>query len=410
MAQFTELMATAIANTESRATAERLAAEQAALRRVATLVAAGSAPDDVFAAVGDEVRRLVGNDLTSMFRCEPGGMLTLVAVRARAEPVPEGLVGARIPMRRQFARFLEAGRPARLDARGTAQWSTDLPAVEPLGLRSAIGVPIIVGGRPWGAIFVCDTTDDGLPPETERPFVQFTELVGTAIANAQARTEISRLADEQAALRRVATLVARAASQAEIFNAIAEEIAQLLGRAEIWMLRYERDAEAVIVASTGARDVFPVGGRFPLEGEDVGALVFRTGQPARIDDYRHASGAIAEAAKALGVRAIVGTPILVEGRLWGVMVAATDRTSRYRPTPSRASGSSRSSWPRRSPTPRRGRRSSDSPRSRPRSAVWRRWSRRAPHRRRSSTPSPRRWRRSSAPTASRWRATSPATS
>src|ERR671919_355241 len=190
MAQFTELMATAIANTESRAEVERLAAEQAALRRVAMLVAAGGAPDDVFAVVGDEGRRLVGNDLTSMFRCEPGGMLTLVAVRARTEPVPEGLIGERIPIHRQFARFLEARRPVRLDARGTAQWTTDLPAVEPLGLRSAIGVPIIVGGRPWGAIFVCDATDDGLPPEAEQPFAEFTELVGTAIANAQARTEI----------------------------------------------------------------------------------------------------------------------------------------------------------------------------------------------------------------------------
>jgi GAF domain-containing protein len=326
MAQFTELMATAIANTESRATAERLAAEQAALRRVATLVAAGGAPDDVFSAVGDEVRRLVGNDLTSMFRYEAGDTLTLVAVRARAEPIPDGLLGARIPMRRQFARFLEAGRPVRLDASGTAQWITDLPAAEPLGLRSAIGVPIVVGGRPWGAIFVCATSDDGIPPEAERPFAQFTELVGTAIANAQARTEISRLADEQAALRRVATLVAREAPQSEIFNAIAEESAQLLGAAEMRLLRYERDTEAVIVGSTGAVGAFPLGSRFPLTGESVSTLVFETGRPARIDDYsRDASGAIADAAKATGLRGVVGTPIVVEGRLWGVMGAATYR-------------------------------------------------------------------------------------
>jgi GAF domain-containing protein len=325
MAQFTELMATAIANTESRATAERLAAEQAALRRVATLVAAGVAPDDVFSAVGDEVRRLVGNDLTSMFRCEAGDMLTLVAVRARAEPIPDGLVGARIPIRRQFARFLESGRPVRLDAGGTARWITDLPAAEPLGLRSAIGVPIVVGGRPWGAIFVCATSDDGIPLEAERPFAQFTELVGTAIANAQSRTEINRLADEQAALRRVATLVAREASQSEIFNAIAEESARLLGAGEMRLLRYERDSEAVIVGSTGAAGAFHLGSRFPLTGESVSALVFETGRPARIDDYRDASGAIADAAKATGLRGVVGTPIVVEGRLWGVMGAATYR-------------------------------------------------------------------------------------
>src|SRR3954452_25286373 len=83
LGQFTELMATAIANTESHARADRLATEQAALRRVATLVAAGGAPDEIFTAVADEVRHLVGNDLTSMFRCDPGDMLTLVAVRSR---------------------------------------------------------------------------------------------------------------------------------------------------------------------------------------------------------------------------------------------------------------------------------------------------------------------------------------
>ena len=69
------------------------------------------------------------------------------------------------------------------------------------------------------------------PADTERRVSQFTELVATAIANAEARAELQRLADEQAALRRVATLVAEAAAPTEVFDAVIVEVAQLLGAA-----------------------------------------------------------------------------------------------------------------------------------------------------------------------------------
>src|SRR5918996_2829819 len=323
LGQFTELMATAIANTESRAEVDRLAEEQAALRRVATLVASGRAPDEIFAAVGDEVRQLVGNDLTSMFRCEPGDMLTLVAVRARAEPVPDDLVGARIPMRAKFARFLEARRPVRLDARGTAQWTTDLPAVEPLGLRSAIGVPIIVGGGPWGAIFGCEATHDGLPPAAEGPFAQFTELVATAIANAEARAEVERLAQEQAALRRVATLVAEGAPPSAALDAVAGEMEALLEADQVALNRFEARDELLVLAHRGL-DVArtPVGARLSIQGESATAIVRRTGRPARMEGYDSAGGALAELARATGLRSSVSAPITVEGGLWGVITAS----------------------------------------------------------------------------------------
>jgi PAS domain S-box-containing protein len=311
------------ARRHAEAEREALAKEQAALRRVATLVASGGTPNEIFAAVGNEVRQLVGNDLTSMFRCEPGDILTLVAVRARTEPVPDGLVGARIPIRGQFAEWLETGRLVRLDARKTAGWMVDLPAAEPLGLKSAIGAPIVVGGRPWGAIFACDTKVDGLPQEAERPFAQFTELVATALANAQARSELSELASEQAALRRVAELVAREAPQSEVFAAIAKELRQLLRTEETRMMRYSAGREAVVVGKAGDRDIFPSGSRWPLEGQSVTSIVFRTGKPARIEDYGEASGPVAEAVRAAGLRAVVGTPIVVEGRLWGAMLTGT---------------------------------------------------------------------------------------
>ncbi len=225
LSDFAELVATAISNTEARTRTGRLANEQEALRRVATLVASGGTPDEIFAAVADEIRQLVGNDLTSMFRCEPRDMLTLVAVRSRG-PIPDELVGKRLPLRREFKQFLSARRPISLDTRAVELWMKDLPEAAPLGLMSALGVPIVVGGRPWGAIFMCDTRFVQRPLKTELSITQFTELLGTAIANAQAREELSELAQEQAALRRVATLVARGTLPEPVFQAVADEWAR----------------------------------------------------------------------------------------------------------------------------------------------------------------------------------------
>jgi PAS domain S-box-containing protein len=138
-----------------------------------------------------------------------------------------------------------------------------------------------------------------------------------------AEAELARLAGEQAALRRVATLVAREVPQAEVFSAIAEEIGQLLGTEEIRMLRYENDS-AVVVSSWGEADaVLPTGSRHPMRGDSAPSRVLRTGQPARIDDFATASDQFAESARSIGIRSVVAVPIQVEGRLWGAMTAGT---------------------------------------------------------------------------------------
>ena len=81
-------------------------------------------------------------------------------------------------------------------------------------MRSVVGTPIMVEGRLWGAMLAPGRTTPRCPPDTESRIEQFTELMATAIANAEARGEVARLADEQAALRRVATLVAQGAPPA----------------------------------------------------------------------------------------------------------------------------------------------------------------------------------------------------
>src|SRR5262249_42140134 len=150
------------------------------------------------------------------------------------------------------------------------------------------------------------------------------ELVATAISNAAAHDKVRVLADEQAALRRVATLVAKQTPHAEVFALIAEEIGRLLAVDSIEMVRYEDDRIATVVAGWGAlAAAIPIGPRVPLGGRDVTSLVFRTGRAARLDDYREPSGPIAERVAAEGVRSAVATPILAEGRLWGAMIAAS---------------------------------------------------------------------------------------
>ncbi|MCW3014700.1 MAG: hypothetical protein JWO02_1792 [Solirubrobacterales bacterium] len=134
--------------------------------------------------------------------------------------------------------------------------------------------------------------------------------------------ELRALADEQAALRRVATLVARRVSATEVFDAVAAEMGRLLRSDATWLLRYEPDGTATVVAAHGTADVqVPVGMRQTFEGETLPALIRRTGRASRIDGFEGAADSLARL-RELGLGSAVGGPILVEGRLWGVMIAA----------------------------------------------------------------------------------------
>src|SRR5207249_2561261 len=109
------------------------------------------------------------------------------------------------------ALVFRTGRPARIDNFEHA--SGQIGAItQELGIRSAVGAPIVVEGQPWGVMIATSNEDEPLPAGTESRMAAFTELVATAISNTEARVEVGRLVEEQAALRRVATLVARESS------------------------------------------------------------------------------------------------------------------------------------------------------------------------------------------------------
>ena len=145
------------------------------------------------------------------------------------------------------------------------------------------------------------------------------------IRQAQAALEASRdalqlLADEQAALRRVATLVARGASPAEVFDAVTAEARRLLDAPHAVLLRYERDSTITVIAADMAPGTeIDLGLRLRIEGDSVSAQIKRTGQATGIVSLEGASSPSAEILRGRGLRSTAGAPIIVEGELWGLL-------------------------------------------------------------------------------------------
>jgi K+-sensing histidine kinase KdpD len=158
-------------------------------------------------------------------------------------------------------------------------------------------------------------------------------VVGELAARSRRRArESARLAEEQAALRRVATLVAQSTAPAEVFEAVTREVGLRSGADLARMERYEADGTVTGVARwSRGDDPLAVGTRILLEGVSIAVLVGQTSRPVRVDSFSQASGPIAEEARALGIRSSVGCPIVVGGRLWGVIAASSKRESPFPP-------------------------------------------------------------------------------
>jgi signal transduction histidine kinase len=318
-----------------------LAEEQAALRRVATLVARGVPPEEVFAAVTEEAGRLLSVEYAHLGRFEPDAAMTILAAFGRS--VDQFPVGRRWSLggKNISTMVFETGGQARIDSFASSSGPLGDAARED-GVGSAVGTPILVEGRLWGVMAAGSIMAQPLPPDSEARLADFTELLATAIANAESRAELARLADEQAALRRVATLVARGAPPEEVFAAVAEEVGRVLGAHLAGMARYESDNTVTVLATWAAEGEHPlVPGPWPLEGDDLASTISRTGRPVRIDDYRGVPGHIAAFVRdELGIGSSIGSPIVVEDRLWGALFVHAKPTHQPLPgdTESRLTG------------------------------------------------------------------------
>ena len=278
---YRDAMGTSAPNADSgvtdRAELERLAEEQSALRRVATLVAQGASSTEVFAAVAQEVAQVLHLSNAAICRFDDeDSTMTVVAVWGDLPEIVRP--GSRWPLdgASMSTEILRTGRPARLEDYSDRPGSLATEARQS-GVSSAAGAPIIVDGRVWGVISTSSRL--ALPDQIEDRLAEFTELVATAIANSQAHEDLRRLADEQAALRRVATLVARGVPPAQLFEAVSAEVARLVPAGGAALARYEPDGTVTAVGgwtSTGA--YIHVGTPFAPEGTVTG-LIFETRQP-----------------------------------------------------------------------------------------------------------------------------------
>jgi signal transduction histidine kinase len=255
LADFTELVATAIANAEARAELRRVADEQAALRRVATLVAHGAAPPAVFEAVTEEIGRLLPADITVLYRYDPGGQLTRVGAWSRTgQPLP-AMDHAPLGGRNVTTLVFQTGRAARVDRYDDDPGPSAVVWIAEAGLRSSVGAPVSVEGRLWGVVVASATSDQTLPDDTESRLAGFTELIATAIANAEAQAELTAsrariVATADETRRRIERDLHDGAQQRLVSTALQLRAAQAAVPAELEQLGTELDRVATALTST----------------------------------------------------------------------------------------------------------------------------------------------------------------
>jgi signal transduction histidine kinase len=285
-------------NAQLYAENRRIADEQAALRRVATLVARGAQPQDVFIAVAEETGRLLKADCSALVRYDPPTRTLEIAgswLRAGAEP--PGPVGGRLPLGgyNVFSLVYETGRPARIDCEHDDISAIGTVAASRWGYRSSVGAPVIIRSRPWGALVVARSRQQVLPADTEARLAAFNELVGTAIANAEASAEVAAsrarvIAAADQARRRIERDLHDGAQQRLVSLALQLRQAQAAVPAGLADLAAELD-RAVTAANSAldevgeiARGVHPAiltsGGLRPA----VRALAHRSPVPTRLQE------------------------------------------------------------------------------------------------------------------------------
>jgi signal transduction histidine kinase len=302
-----------------------LAEAPGARRRGATLGARAPRPAEVFAAAAEEIRRLFGADSAGIGRYERGGS-SLVVVSSVGEDPLTLPAGTRVELRDYLASAVEwrTGHSARIDDDGWGSMPGQVAdGLRKQGVKSIVTSPIVVEGRPWGVVTVL-TRRGRFPSDTADRMTDFTELAATAIANAQAEQDLRQLTDIQLALRRLAMLVARGEPPEAVFAAVTREVLRHFGSGTARMIRYEADGTSTLVANEGTTGPHvQVGKRwegYPSTG--LTATVWKTGRPARVEDYRDLPGG--EPYVREGLRSAVGIPIVVGGRLWGMIATGSE--------------------------------------------------------------------------------------
>ena len=141
----------------------------------------------------------------------------------------------------------------------------------------------------------------------------------------RAERALQGMAEEQAALRRVATAVAAEVAPERLFGLIAEEVGRALDAGIGNILRYDRDGTALVMGvwSDGA-EAIPVGTPLVLDGDTIAPTIWRTHRPARYDSLEGKTGSLVETLRSTGIKAAVGAPVFFAGDLWGAVIISSD--------------------------------------------------------------------------------------
>jgi signal transduction histidine kinase len=290
-----------------------LAEEQAALRRVATLVAAGAGEAELVEAVTSEVAKLFEAHTANTLRWD-GDTIRVVGDWHLDER--ESLTGRVYSYGGDTitVRVVESGAPARIESAADLKTEFAQARWAELGIEASIAAPVVVDGRVWGVISASRTTrDDPFPPGAEVRLGDFAALVAQAVANAEARREVTELAEEQAALRRVATLVAAGRKEQEVLAAAATEAGRLLGAQSVALLRWEGVHDEVVVVGgwdDGSPPLEP-GTRYHPGPDSATIRVLETGLSTRAN----------EASAERDEHCAISAPVIVNGRLVGAFTA-----------------------------------------------------------------------------------------
>jgi signal transduction histidine kinase len=292
----------------------RLVDEQTALRHVATLVAAGADEAELVAAVTAEVARLFGADTANTMRWEGETIRVLGDWSADdSRPSMTGRVfsygGDTIT-----ARVVNSGAPARIESVDDLDTPFARQRWIELGLHASIGAPIVLDDRVWGVVTASRRTqNDPFPPGAEERLGDFAALVAQAIANAEARRDVAALAEEQAALRRVAMLVAGGRPQAEVLEAVSHEANRIFEAEAVLVVRWEGVHDEVVIVDGSIEDgsSLSAGSLYHPAPDSATITVLETGSSIRV----------VERSPEFGERSAISAPVIVDGRLLGALTA-----------------------------------------------------------------------------------------
>ena len=292
---------------------KRLVEEQSALRRVATLVAAGSEQIQLVDAMTSEIGRLFDAQRANVMRWDSDTIEVIGEWSSDGRAALRGSVyaygGDTI-----VARIVRSGTPQRIDAVTDMETAFAHERWRELGISASIGAPIIADGEVWGVVTTSRTAEhEPFPPGAELRLGDFAALISQAIANAESRRQVAALAEEQAALRRVATLVAAGKPQPEVVEAVTREATQIFAADAVRLLRWTgvMDEVAVVGGWGSEGDAIPGGSLYHPAPSSPTLQVLETGIPTRTD----------ETSAELGLQYAISAPVIVNGRLWGALTA-----------------------------------------------------------------------------------------